>query len=143
MIEGGLDRPGQNHILKNIVASGGKTVFITPVVAFNSTSPAHRTWTEIDLSAIIPVGAIGVLASITLNDSGTDNFLTIDKNGRKSFLSLIVYVASEMSYSNSNSGAVECDADRKIGYYVSRGGAGSVNQCSVFISGYVIPVAQR
>jgi hypothetical protein len=143
MIEGGLDRPGQNHLLKNIAASGSKIVFITPAVALSTVSPPDKTWTGIDLSSIIPVGATGVIVSATIHDDGTDNFLSICKKGQNSFLPLTIYVASEITYPNSGGTFIECDTNREIEYWVNQGGALSVNQCSVYIHGYTIPVVQR
>lgn len=132
----------QRHINHHDELGGYKYVPLAPVLVISTTGPANAAWTPLDLSGSIPVGAVAVNVDIRLQDNATDNYASLCQGGAAVITELIVYVAAEYTYPNSNRGVIRCSTTRAIDYFVAAGGIGSVQQFTVYLNGYYVPVSQ-
>ena len=77
------------------------------------------SWTDIDLSGIVPAGAVAVLLAVMLNTVEANATMQLRKNGNSNFIEgdgLTVQVANQSVRSHF---WLACDTARKIEYYLS------------------------
>lgn len=150
MPEGGLDRPGQNHLLgglrtdvETLMDSGGVYIPITPVQIFTDSTPVLNTWTDIDVSSYVPAGTIAIATNLNIGKWSTgasDASLYIDKKDRSPH-STYTYatVALEITNYLQNMPICEVDSNRYIQYYAYANPAvGAWNACQIRLIGYFI-----
>ncbi|MCK4248357.1 MAG: hypothetical protein KAX15_01100 [Candidatus Omnitrophica bacterium] len=79
------------------------------------------TWTDLDLSSIIPSGTVGVHVKMSMLPALAGTQFHLRKNGNTNSINTVNIHAAQATYQINIDGIVACDSDRKIEYYISAG----------------------
>lgn len=74
---------------------------------------------ELDLSAIVPIGAKAVLLAVQITDDATGSYVLFKKNGNTNDFNGSFLRTQTVNIINENDMIVFCDTDRKVVYKAS------------------------
>jgi len=93
-----------------------------------------NNWYDLDLSSIVPAGAVAVLLRVGMQDATTDTQVSFRKNGNSNVYNAGVFKTVEANIDISGELMVFCDTNRVIEYRVSQ----SLTALNVLVMGWYI-----
>ena len=88
---------------------------------------ADGAYHDLDLSAIVPAGAIAVYLRIIISDNATGSLFKVRKNGNTNEEDAIKFRTQVINLNNDLYGIVECDSNRIIEYQATNTTWSSIN----------------
>ena len=73
-------------------------------------------WHDLDLSAIVPVGAKSVFLRVQVTDDAAGSYIVFRRNGRSNTVSELSCLSQVANIQNQANGFVDCDANRIVEY---------------------------
>ena len=94
-----------------------------------------KTWTDIDLSSIVPVGTVAVLLAVELRAAVANVTLQFRKKGNANFLEGNGMTTQVDAQSIRSHFWIACDTNRKIQYFR---GAGEYTKINISVIAYIV-----
>lgn len=94
-----------------------------------------NTWRDLDLSAIVPAGAVAVLLEVTVNDDAAGNSIQFRKNGNSNAYNVAIVLAPVADVDQYQQVIVFCDTSRVIEYKATNTTFTTIN---IIVSGWFI-----
>lgn len=79
----------------------------------------NNAWHDLDLSAIVPAGAIAVLLLVAFLDDTLNSYLEFRKKGNSNAMNVGVVTATVINVSHQEDILVACDSNRVIEYHAT------------------------
>lgn len=96
---------------------------------------ADDTWRDLDLSGIVPVGTVAVLMRTYQLDNTPGTSTQLRKNGSTNVINNQRAYTQVTNISNTITGFVACDANRKLEYKITTG----TNDARFMVGGWMVP----
>lgn len=97
-----------------------------------ATLTVDGAWHELDLSSIVPVGAVAVLLTVSAADATPGNGIYLENNDYSNHYNVSRVVVQNDSVSNVIDCIVSCSSDRKLKYYIYAG----TDSISIIVKGW-------